>query len=125
MIAAYVRSRTWYTLTDRRAIIATDMPVQGRRLSSYPLTPDTEAQLVDGHPGSILFGAGFARRLDRRAGFKLIPDARGVWAMIQQVRRDNAPRAVDALTPPPLPSPPADGQGRGDPNDLNDDPRRP
>lgn len=105
VIAAYIRSRTWYTLTSRRAIIATDMPMQGRRLSSYPLTPATEAQLVDGNPGSILFGAGFARKADRRAGFKLIPDARGVWAMIQQVRRENVGDGAPTMHPDPA-SPP-------------------
>lgn len=124
VIAAYVRSRTWYTLTDRRAIVATDMPVQGRRLSSYPLTPETETQLVEGDPGSILFGAGFGRRLDRRAGFKLIPDARRVWSMMQEVRRANARpvgAAPDPLSPPPLP---ADWQGRARSDDPTD-PRRP
>lgn len=119
LIAAYIRSRTWYTLTNRRAIIATDMPVQGRRLTSYPLTPDTQAELVDDDPGSILFGAGFARRADRRAGFKLIPDARRVWGMIQQVRRDNAVGgdATRDADPPPLP---ADWQGADRPPPLPD-----
>lgn len=98
VIAAYVRSRTWYTLTSRRAIIATDMPIRGRRLTSYPLTPDSVVELVDGDPGSILFGTRFGRRTDRRAGFKLIPEARRVWAMIQRVRADAA-----SDQPPPLP----------------------
>ena len=116
VIAAYIRSRTWYTLTDRRAIIATDMPVQGRRLTSYPLTPETEAQLVDGDPGSILFGAGFGRRADQRAGFKLIPDARGVWSMMQQVRRENA---RDGSLPSPMGT--GDWQGADPPPRLPGD----
>lgn len=90
VVAAYVRSRTWYTLTDRRAIIATDMPVQGRRLTTYPLGPAAGIELVDAEPGSILFGHGLGRRsrADRRPGFKLIPEARKVWSLMQETRRE-------------------------------------
>lgn len=121
VIAAYIRSRTWYTLTNRRAIIATDMPVQGRRLSSYPLTPQTETQLVDGDPGSILFGQSLNSKADRRAGFKLIPDARGVWAMMQTVRRENA-----GIGDQQGAAPPADHDWQGaNPPPLPDHPHRP
>ena len=39
--SSWRRKHSWYTLTDRRAFIATDMPFRGRSLKSYPITRDT------------------------------------------------------------------------------------
>jgi len=47
--------RTWYTLTDHRAFIATDMPFKGRQLQSYPITPDTRLDYRAGPPDTIIF----------------------------------------------------------------------
>ena len=53
---AHVKRRnTWYTLTDRRAIIATDAPVQGRRLMSYPITAATRVDFIDRAQDTIHF----------------------------------------------------------------------
>lgn len=50
------RRATWYTLTDRRAFIATDLPWRARRLASYPIGPDTRLDVRDGPPATITFG---------------------------------------------------------------------
>jgi hypothetical protein len=74
-------SGTFYTLTDRRAFIATD--IAGKRdLRSYPIGKDTVVELVDGVPGSVYFttDSGF------RVGFELVEDARSVYARIRDIQ---------------------------------------
>jgi hypothetical protein len=76
-----VLSGTFYTLTDRRAFIATD--IGGKRdLRSYPIDKDTIVELVDGVPGSVYFvtGSGF------RVGFELVEDARSVYARVREIQ---------------------------------------
>jgi hypothetical protein len=74
-------SGTFYTLTDRRAFIATD--IAGKRdLRSYPITKDTVIELFDGAPGSVYFttDSGF------QVGFELVEDARSVYARIRDIQ---------------------------------------
>lgn len=85
LLPAYIRSRSWYTLTDRRAIVATDMPIRGRRLFFYPITPATPVTLVPGDPGSIYF-APVAKAETRAEGFLQIPDAEGVMRIIRKIQ---------------------------------------
>jgi hypothetical protein len=74
-------SVTFYTLTDRRAFIATD--IGGKRdLRSYPITKDTVIELVDGVPGSVYFTNGSGLRV----GFELVEDARSVYARIRDIQ---------------------------------------
>lgn len=82
-------SGTFYTLTDRRAFIATD--IGGRRdLKSYPITRDTAVELVDGVPGSVFFSAGEQGGISignrQRVGFELVEDARSVYARIRDIQ---------------------------------------
>jgi hypothetical protein len=49
------RRRSWYSLSNRRAFIATDMPFLGRTLNSYPIKPDSPLRLIDGSPGAVMF----------------------------------------------------------------------
>ena len=83
---ALIRARSFYTLTDRRAIIATDLPFQGRRLISYPIDPAMPLEYVASDPPSILFGPPTADKAGR-AGFRLIADADRVMAMMRQIQR--------------------------------------
>lgn len=91
-------SHTTYTLTDRRAIIATDLPMQGRKLRSWTLTADTRLVLDDGDPGSVWFARREVRwRSDRSlhsvktqqmpVGFERIPQARNVYRMMRDITR--------------------------------------
>ena len=87
---AWVRRHTWYTLTNRRALIATE--VFGRRgLEAWPITGRNALDLVEGSPGSIFFadtGRPFGR--GRRIGFEGIDDAREVLALMRRVQRGAA-----------------------------------
>lgn len=85
------RRHTWYTLTDRRAFIATDLPIKGRSLKSFPITPDTVLQLEDGAPGTIWFAHEYrrtkkgSRRVD--IGFERIDAAREVLRLMTGIQR--------------------------------------
>jgi hypothetical protein len=88
------RRSTTYTLTDRRAIVATEW--LGRRtLRSYPLGPDSHATLDDGPRPAIRFATGFAQIEDgsrrTRHGFThLGSDARQVYDLIRRIQRGQA-----------------------------------
>lgn len=85
VLPAYIRSRSWYTLTSRRAIVATDMPVRGRRLVSFPITAATPVVLEPGDPGSIFFGP-LALSERKGEGFLLIPEADKVMRIIRTIQ---------------------------------------
>ncbi|WBU53868.1 aspartate carbamoyltransferase catalytic subunit [Paracoccus sp. SCSIO 75233] len=89
IMPAYIRSRSWYTLTDRRAIVATDIPVRGRRLVSYPIDSTTPIELVAGDPPSIRFGG------SDDAAFTFIPEAEKVLALIRGIQRGELPEQED------------------------------
>ncbi len=89
------RRNTWYTLTDRRAFIATDLPLAGRRLASYPIEPDTPIELVGGRPASIHFAETVRREGSSRArripvGFEAIADAPKVMGLIREIQKGAA-----------------------------------
>ena len=74
-------SGIFYTLTDRRAFIATD--IAGKRdLRSYPITKETVVELADGVPGSVYFTTDSGLRV----GFELVEDARSVYARIRDIQ---------------------------------------
>jgi hypothetical protein len=76
-----VLSGTFYTLTDRRAFIATD--IGGKRdLKGYPIGKDTVVDLVDGAPGSVYFETASGVRV----GFELVEDAASVYARIREIQ---------------------------------------
>ncbi len=91
------RRRTWYTLTDRRAFIATDWLGQGRRLASYPITADTLIDLdqveAAGRLATVRFTTGGARDWTDwhrpeapRASFARITQAEKVAAMMRDIQ---------------------------------------
>ncbi len=91
-------SRTTYTLTDRRAFIATDLPIQGRRLRSWPLDADTRLSLDDGDRGSVWFAwkevswrsNGSLHSVKTQqvpVGFERIAEARRVYRMMRDITR--------------------------------------
>lgn len=85
------RRHTWYTLTSERAFIATDLPVRGKTLKSYPITRDTALSLEDGPPGTIWFAHEYrrAKRGSRRVdiGFERIAAARDVLKLMTGIQR--------------------------------------
>lgn len=91
---AYVRAGTTYTLTDRRALVATAR--LGRRdLKSYPITATTELVLKDGMPGSVFFATttrfyGRGGSTSYPVGFDFIEDARAVYQRMLSVQQGKA-----------------------------------
>ncbi|TKW67270.1 MAG: aspartate carbamoyltransferase catalytic subunit [Paracoccus denitrificans] len=88
--SAYLRTRSWYTLTDRRAIVATDVPFKGRRLTSYPIDHATLVEYAAGDPPSILFGPDRGKRSER-PGFRYISDSDTVMGLIRGIQQRSLP----------------------------------
>ena len=86
----FVRRHTWYTLTDRRAFIATDLPIGGRSLKSYPITDDTVLDFAPGDPGSIWFDEEVRRSKNtttrKKIGFERIEDGEKVYRMFRDIQ---------------------------------------
>ncbi len=87
---AYMRSTTWYTLTDRTAFIASNA-FGRRKLAAYLIRDMPFLELEDTLIGSIWFGehptpAGQGAHVPRRIGFVAIPQARQVFAKIREAR---------------------------------------
>lgn len=87
------RMRTWYTLTDTRAVIATD--IKRRQFTSYPITPDNDITLpLLGAKTSVWFAKKVTPPRDRDdtssvklIGFELIKDAPHVYDLLKQVQK--------------------------------------
>lgn len=83
--------RTWYTLTDRRAFVATDLPVKGRGLKSYPIKPDTVIDYQVELLASIHFATEYrtANNSSYRVpiGFERIAEGEEVMRLIREVQR--------------------------------------
>ena len=92
--SAYRRQRTWYTLTDRRAFVATDLPISGRKFKSYPIDVDTRLDFVDGDPSSVHFAEAIRRGKNRTyrvpIGFERIENGREVYKLIRKVQSGEA-----------------------------------
>ena len=89
----YRRRHTWYTLTNRRAIIARAM--FGRRsLDSYPITPETRLEAEFDSESNIFFAENITgdegETLTRRIGFEMIDEGRSVYEVIRRVQRGEA-----------------------------------
>ena len=103
---AMKRRRTWYTLTDRAAYIATDL--LGRKLDRHELRPDQPLELEDGEPGAVWFAERIVHHPGRwssvggdqryhepftarhRVGFERIADARTVWRLLSEAKGEAA-----------------------------------
>lgn len=90
---AWTRGQTFYTLTSKRAFIAS-RTFKGKTLESYPINEDTRVRLEGDNPASIFFaqetrGRGRGKR-DADIGFRYIDDARAVMAHIRNVQAGSA-----------------------------------
>lgn len=92
--SAYRRRNTWYTLTGKRAIIATNLPMRGRTLKSYPITKDTMLGIDTNDPASITFAterrSGKNGSYEVKIGFERIADAQQVYGMIRDIQKEAA-----------------------------------
>lgn len=88
----YKQRRTWYTLTDRRALIATELPIRGRRLKSWPINPDTPIDFQPGPPASVFFASEMKRgehsSYQVPIGFERIEDGDTVYRLIRSIQTE-------------------------------------
>ena len=93
----FVRQRTWYTLSNKRAYIATDLPVVGKSLKTYPIESRTPTEFRPGATPSVFFSSKTVRRNKRRVevpvGFEMIADGKEVHRLIQQIQTGTIPDA--------------------------------
>ncbi|MFV0358409.1 aspartate carbamoyltransferase catalytic subunit [Tropicimonas sp.] len=92
---AFVRRHSWYSLTSRRAFIATE--IFGRRaLRSWPIDRETVLDFEEGPPDTIWFADRPGRRgrprtrTTERVGFELIDDGREVLRLMRNIQRGAA-----------------------------------
>jgi hypothetical protein len=87
---AFQRRRSWYTLTDTRAIIASDLPIIGKRLKSWPITAESILELEQGPPDTVNFaetykpGKNGSTRI--AIGFERIDDGSKVFHLMRDVQ---------------------------------------
>ena len=89
----YQRRHTWYTLTNRRAIIARNM--FGRRsLDSFPITPETRLEAELENESNIFFAQDVTGddgdTLTKKIGFEMIDNGPSVHEIIRRVQRGEA-----------------------------------
>ncbi len=90
---AFVRSRSWYTLTNRRAFIATDLPLVGKRLKSYPIDGDTVLEFEQGDPASIYFAQERKRNNNgttrvQKIGFERVENGQDLLRLFRDIQRN-------------------------------------
>lgn len=92
--SAYRRRNTWYTLTDRRAFIATSLPIKGKTLGSFPITEDMVLSLKDGPPDSVHFATRTRRTKNGSRlvdiGFERIEDGKNVYRMMRDIQKSTS-----------------------------------
>jgi hypothetical protein len=94
ILASLRRRGSHYTLTNRRAIIATRFPFSGRKLASYPISASTLLHLEEaGEFGTILFHRSEWRdaegdRLSKNIGFERISEPRRVFSLMRQIQQE-------------------------------------
>lgn len=86
------RRHTWYTLSDRRAFVATDLPFKGRTLKSYPIGPATRIEYQKGALATINFAQEWrrgdkGRRYQVKIGFERLEDGDAVMRHIREAQR--------------------------------------
>lgn len=88
---AFQRRTTHYTLTNKRAFIATQ--VFGKRvLKSYPITITTQIEWLDADPATIIFaretrGSG-KNSYEAKIGFEHISDDKEVITLLRQIQKE-------------------------------------
>ena len=85
------RRGTWYTLTNKRAFIATDV-FGHRTLKDYVIEPDANIVLLEeGGEQTVNFAEYWVRGHKgqshrKTVGFELLPDGREVYGLLREVR---------------------------------------
>ena len=91
--AAYLRRHTWYTVTNKRAIVATN--AFGKKLRSWPITKATILDFMPGEEATIFFATEIRRDGDggwqeHRVGFEYIRDGQVAYQLIRKIQSEMA-----------------------------------
>lgn len=85
---AWRRRHTWYTLSDKRAFVATDVPFKGRKLVDYDINETMRISFLEGPPDSIYFTTRKGVNKTRRpTGFDRIEGGKEVYRMMRDIQR--------------------------------------
>jgi len=86
----YKRRHSWYTLTNRRALIAAKVPLKGKSLKSYPITTNSSLELIDGELASVNFAeeikSGKNGSYTVPIGFERLTDGREVYRLMRKIQ---------------------------------------
>ena len=92
--SAYRRRNTWYTLTNKRAFVASELPLKGRKLKSYPITETTVLEFDNATPATIHFAEETRRGQNGtsqvKIGFERIADGSTVYRLIRDMQKGAA-----------------------------------
>ncbi|MCA0044303.1 hypothetical protein [Celeribacter litoreus] len=90
-IGPFIAKRTWYSLTNRRAFFASDLPFGGKSLTALELYPNTPVEFDGQEPGTLSFGARaealVGDRFDSTPRFFRIPNARHVFGLVLDIQK--------------------------------------
>lgn len=87
----WLRRRTFYTLTDSRALIQRRLPLRGNSVDIYPIDRMSELGLQPGNPGTVWFASRHSwsnTQPIKRIGFEFIPDADHVFGLISRRQKE-------------------------------------
>lgn len=91
LIGPYIAHHTWYSLSNRRAFFANDLPLAGKTLLALDLRPSLGVEFDGGDPGTIRFDGRaepiYGARFDSTPSFSKIHDARTVFGLIRDIQK--------------------------------------
>ncbi len=86
------RRHSFYSLSNRRAFIASDYPIRGRVLQSWPISRTFPMRLAEGRLDNVIFAEKPVQTKNgqhmRPIGFDGIREGRKVLALLQSVQRE-------------------------------------
>lgn len=90
---AVMAKRTWYTLTNKRAYIATTSVVGTKKLQSYPINQDTQLSYTGGHFQTVTFASerrrgSKGRSYTHKIGFRDLTDGDAVMRLMRDIQND-------------------------------------
>lgn len=90
---AFMARRTWYTLTNQRAFIATTSVFGTRKLDSYPVTKDTDITTTLHRYMTINFASerrrgNKGRSYTKHFGFRDLADGDTVFKLMRAIQKD-------------------------------------
>ena len=91
VIDPWLRRETYYTLTNRRAFVASRKLIGGKTLKSYVIDKNSPLDLVQGQTNSIYFATEKHRRnkggtYTVRVGFENMADSAEPFRLLEQIR---------------------------------------